>query len=117
MVFTTLGLGHDEDAWRAVFDALALAGYDYVVSIEHEDPLLETEAAITAAIRFLRTVLPTHPANAMVTVGHSDGRGLPVPTRQVSAPSATRLAALENVARRQRGPNQADKEVHPKEEE
>ena len=56
--FRTLGLGHDETTWRLILSALQEVGYDYVVSIEHEDPLLETDEAVAKAIQFLRLVLP-----------------------------------------------------------
>ncbi len=56
--FCTLGLGHDEQEWRTILETLQEVGYDYVVSIEHEDPLLETEQAIEQAIQLLRRLLP-----------------------------------------------------------
>jgi sugar phosphate isomerase/epimerase len=56
--FRTLGFGHDEKTWRDILSRLQLGGYDYVVSIEHEDELLATDDAIAKAIAFLDGVLP-----------------------------------------------------------
>jgi sugar phosphate isomerase/epimerase len=56
--FRTLGYGHSEKTWRDIVSALQRGGYGYVVSIEHEDPLLETEDALSKAIELLRSVLP-----------------------------------------------------------
>jgi sugar phosphate isomerase/epimerase len=36
--FASIGTGHDLDTWRALLAAVRAAGYDGVVSIEHEDP-------------------------------------------------------------------------------
>lgn len=36
--FASIGTGHDLDTWRALLEAMRAAGYDGVVSIEHEDP-------------------------------------------------------------------------------
>jgi sugar phosphate isomerase/epimerase len=55
--FRTLGLGHDEKTWREIVGALRAAGYDYVVSIEHEDERLETSAAVRRSIRLLQDIL------------------------------------------------------------
>ena len=38
-IFRTVGYGNGEDFWREFVSALQLAGYDDVLSIEHEDPL------------------------------------------------------------------------------
>jgi sugar phosphate isomerase/epimerase len=36
-IFRTVGYGHDALVWRDVVSALRVAGYDHVISIEHED--------------------------------------------------------------------------------
>jgi sugar phosphate isomerase/epimerase len=41
---------------------LRLAGYDDVLSIEHEDALLSIEEGFSRAVTFLRSVMPTEPA-------------------------------------------------------
>jgi sugar phosphate isomerase/epimerase len=69
--FCTLGLGHDEQTWSRIINALRSTGYDYVVSIEHEDERLETEEAIRHSVRLLKRVLAGEPAGAAGT--SSDG--------------------------------------------
>ena len=55
--FRTIGLGHDADLWGRIIGALADGGYDYVVSIEHEDELLDTTAAVTHSVEVLKPIL------------------------------------------------------------
>jgi sugar phosphate isomerase/epimerase len=55
--YITLGRGHDEDWWRAFVAALEDAGYDGVLSIEHEDPTLAAEAGVEASVVLLRRVV------------------------------------------------------------
>ena len=52
-VFGTVGYGHGESVWRAIIDALAAIGYDYVLSIEHEDALMSKEEGLEKALEFL----------------------------------------------------------------
>jgi sugar phosphate isomerase/epimerase len=55
--FRTVGYGHGEDAWKAIISALRIQGYDYVLSIEHEDPLASIEEGFEKAVRFLQPIL------------------------------------------------------------
>jgi sugar phosphate isomerase/epimerase len=55
--FCTLGLGHDKQCWGEIVSALRSAGYDYVLSIEHEDELVETDEAIRQSVRLLKEVV------------------------------------------------------------
>ena len=48
--FRTVGLGHGEGTWRDLLGALRAAGYDGVVSVEHEDPLLSAEEGLAKAV-------------------------------------------------------------------
>ena len=57
--FRTVGYGHDQFTWRAIVSALRLTGYDYVLSIEHEDPLASIEEGLGKAVSFLKDVLLT----------------------------------------------------------
>ena len=57
-VFRTCGYGHGEQWWRSFVSALRMFGYDYVLSIEHEDSLLSAEEGLTRAARFLAGILP-----------------------------------------------------------
>ena len=55
--YITLGRGHDEAWWRAFIAALAAAGYDGVLSIEHEDPAMSAEEGVERSVALLRRVL------------------------------------------------------------
>jgi sugar phosphate isomerase/epimerase len=59
--FRTVGYGHDQLTWRSIVSALRLTGYDYVLSIEHEDPLASIDEGLGKAISFLRDVLLFEP--------------------------------------------------------
>ena len=64
-VFGTIGYGNDEKYWRGVMDALAIVGYDYVVSIEHEDSFMSKEEGLEKAYGFLRSVMIKEKPGAM----------------------------------------------------
>lgn len=51
--YATVGHGHDVAWWHGFVDALAVAGYDEVVSIEFEDELVPPEQSVLTAARFL----------------------------------------------------------------
>jgi sugar phosphate isomerase/epimerase len=57
-LFRTVGYGHDLKTWADIMSALRLVGYDYVVSIEHEDALLSIEEGFLKAVENLKRVLP-----------------------------------------------------------
>jgi sugar phosphate isomerase/epimerase len=63
--FRTVGWGHGMEAWRSITSALREVGYDYVLSIEHEDPLLSPEEGLRSSVSFLKQVLLRKPAGAM----------------------------------------------------
>ena len=63
-IFRTVGHGHGELDWRRILIALRMAGYDDVVSIEHEDALLSVDEGFRTGVAFLRSVMPTEPAMA-----------------------------------------------------
>jgi sugar phosphate isomerase/epimerase len=60
-IFRTVGYGHDELFWRAFVSALRIAGYDDVLSIEHEDALASVDEGFLKAVRFLDGVLLSEP--------------------------------------------------------
>ncbi|MDP6824297.1 MAG: sugar phosphate isomerase/epimerase, partial [Dehalococcoidia bacterium] len=60
-LFRTVGYGHDEGFWRDFVTALRLAGYDDVLSIEHEDPLMDPEEGLHKAATLLESVLMRRP--------------------------------------------------------
>lgn len=59
--FRTVGFGHGEGTWRDIVSALRVAGYDDVISIEHEDILLSRDEGLSRAIEFLRRLVPREP--------------------------------------------------------
>ncbi len=54
-IFRTCGYGHDAAWWREFISTLRMYGYDYVLSIEHEDSLMSSEEGLTKAIHFLQS--------------------------------------------------------------
>ena len=52
-IFRTVGYGHGADWWGEFISTLRMYGYDYVLSIEHEDSLMSAEEGLTKAIRLL----------------------------------------------------------------
>lgn len=60
-LFRSVGWGHDELEWKRIASALRLAGYDYVMSIEHEDALASTHEGLSSAISMLSRVLLKEP--------------------------------------------------------
>ncbi|MEK3787936.1 sugar phosphate isomerase/epimerase family protein [Paenibacillus sp. FSL K6-1230] len=63
--FRTVGFGHDIKTWADILSALRLVGYDYVVSIEHEDGLMSIEEGFTKAVHNLKQVLMNEPLGEM----------------------------------------------------
>jgi sugar phosphate isomerase/epimerase len=62
-VFRSVGDGHDLLFWKRFVSALRVAGYDHVLSIEHEDSLASVEEGLQRAIATLRgAVLREQPA-------------------------------------------------------
>lgn len=63
-MFRSVGDGHDLLFWKRFVAALRLAGYDHVISIEHEDPLASVDEGVARAIATLRAALLAEPADA-----------------------------------------------------
>ncbi|HWZ49833.1 MAG TPA: sugar phosphate isomerase/epimerase [Granulicella sp.] len=61
-LFRSVGWGHGELEWKQIVSALRLAGYDYVMSIEHEDALASIHEGLSSAIGLLSSVLLQEPA-------------------------------------------------------
>ena len=55
--FSAVGARPRRGDWRALVAALRQAGYDGVVSVEHEDPLLGAEEGIEASLAALARVV------------------------------------------------------------
>jgi sugar phosphate isomerase/epimerase len=56
--FGTMGYGHDAGFWKSFVLKLRAHGYDGVLSIEHEDPLLAPLDGVRKSVRFLEMVVP-----------------------------------------------------------
>lgn len=63
--FRTVGYGHGEEFWRDLVSTLRLVGYDYVLSIEHEDALASVDEGLSRAIAVLRGLLFTESPGEM----------------------------------------------------
>jgi sugar phosphate isomerase/epimerase len=55
--YVTLGYGHGETWWRQFCAALKLAGYNDVLSIEHEDMAMSPLEGVTKSVRLLREAM------------------------------------------------------------
>jgi sugar phosphate isomerase/epimerase len=62
--FRAVGDGQDLLFWKRFVAALRMAGYDHVISIEHEDPLASTDEGIARSVATLRAAILDQPANA-----------------------------------------------------
>ena len=56
-IFRTCGYGHGSEWWKEFVSTLRMYGYDYVLSIEHEDSLLSAEEGLTKAAQFLNEMV------------------------------------------------------------
>lgn len=59
--FRTVGYGNDDLMWKRIVSALRMNSYDYVLSIEHEDPLASRDEGLRRAIEFLHGCLLSEP--------------------------------------------------------
>ncbi|MCH4168792.1 MAG: sugar phosphate isomerase/epimerase [Streptococcaceae bacterium] len=55
--FRSVGCGHSLQIWSDIISALRIHGYDYVLSIEHEDPIMSTDEGLNRAITNLRSIM------------------------------------------------------------
>jgi sugar phosphate isomerase/epimerase len=55
--FAPVGEGHDEDTWVDLLAAVRSAGYEGVISIEHEDPRYDGEEGTGRSLSGLRRIL------------------------------------------------------------
>jgi sugar phosphate isomerase/epimerase len=53
-VFRSVGYGHDEAWWKDFVSTLRVTGYDYVLSIEHEDGTMSTQEGLHKALDVLQ---------------------------------------------------------------
>ncbi|MBR3439825.1 MAG: sugar phosphate isomerase/epimerase, partial [Clostridia bacterium] len=56
-IFRSLGYGNDYSYWKDIISNLRMVGYDYALSIEHEDSLMSQNEGLEKAVDFLRSVM------------------------------------------------------------
>jgi sugar phosphate isomerase/epimerase len=56
-IFRTCGYGHGAEWWKEFVSTLRMFGYDYVLSIEHEDSLMSPEEGLAKAATFLNDLV------------------------------------------------------------
>ena len=61
-VFRTCGYGHGDEFWKPFVSMLRCQGYDWVLSIEHEDSYMSAQEGFSKAVHYLRSVLIREPA-------------------------------------------------------
>lgn len=52
--FRSIGYGHDAKTWKDIMSAFRMVGYDYVVSIEHEDALMSSDEGLAKGVALLK---------------------------------------------------------------
>ena len=52
--FRSIGYGHDAKTWKDIISALRMIGYDFVISIEHEDAMMSTDEGLAKGIALLK---------------------------------------------------------------
>ena len=63
-IFRTCGYGHGAQWWSEFISTLRMFGYDYVLSIEHEDSLLSAHEGLAKAANFLNEIVIREPPSA-----------------------------------------------------
>jgi sugar phosphate isomerase/epimerase len=64
-VFRSVGYGQDAAYWKALVSNLRMVGYDYAISIEHEDSLMSQNEGLTKAVALLKDVIIKETPGAM----------------------------------------------------
>jgi len=64
-VFRSVGYGRDANYWKDIISNLRMVGYDYAVSIEHEDSLMSQNEGLSKAVALLKDVLITETPGEM----------------------------------------------------
>lgn len=63
--FRSIGYGHDLQTWKNMVSALRLVGYDYVISIEHEDAMMSQDEGLAKGVALLKEAGMAEPAGDM----------------------------------------------------
>lgn len=64
-VFRSVGYGHSEVWWKDFVSVLRTVGYDFVLSIEHEDGLMSSGEGLRKAVSVLKNAVISEPAGEM----------------------------------------------------
>lgn len=64
-IFRSIGYGNDASYWKDIVSNLRMVGYDYVISIEHEDSLMSQNEGLGKAVAMLKEVLVTESVGEM----------------------------------------------------
>jgi sugar phosphate isomerase/epimerase len=56
-IFRAVGYGHGAEWWSEFISTLRMYGYDYVMSMEHEDSLMSADEGLTKAVQFLQNLV------------------------------------------------------------
>lgn len=64
-VFRSVGYGHGIEWWKDFVSALRMVGYDYVLSIEHEDGLMSPMEGLRKAVDVLKQAVISEQAGSM----------------------------------------------------
>jgi sugar phosphate isomerase/epimerase len=63
--FRTIGYGHDLKQWKDIISALRMVGYDYVISIEHEDAMMSPDEGLAKGVSTLKEAVIFEEAGEM----------------------------------------------------
>lgn len=63
--FRTIGYGHSASTWKDIISALRMVGYDYVISIEHEDALMSVDEGLRKGVAMLKETCMQEEAGKM----------------------------------------------------
>ena len=64
-IFRSIGYGNDAAYWKDIISNLRMVGYDYAISIEHEDSLMSQNEGLSKAVSLLKDVLITEDTGEM----------------------------------------------------
>jgi sugar phosphate isomerase/epimerase len=65
-IFRSVGYGHSVEWWKNFVSNLRLVGYDYVLSIEHEDGMMSTKEGLMKALEVVKSaIMKECPSSAM----------------------------------------------------
>ena len=56
-IFRSVGYGRDAAYWKEIISNLRMVGYDYAISIEHEDSLMSQNEGLSKAVALLKDVI------------------------------------------------------------